>query len=43
MSEADVHTLAEDTFPAFVLMKSNIYAKHVDRWEKVVNIVVDQA
>ena len=48
MSEVDVHALAEDAFPAIVLMKSNIYGTHrlggveIGK-DTVVNIFVDQA
>ncbi|MFB6360116.1 MAG: NAD-dependent epimerase/dehydratase family protein, partial [Halobacteriales archaeon] len=48
MSEDDVHALAEGSFPAMVLMKSNIYGHHWingDRIgkETVINKFVDQA
>lgn len=48
MSEDDVHALAAGSFPAYVLMKSNIYGHHtVDGTtvgkETVVNKFVDQA
>jgi len=35
MSEDDVHALAEDSFPAMVLMKSNIYGHHWINGERI--------